>query len=322
MKNFNLIKRTFAFVLLFVLAGFLQVDAQTYQYKKIIGFSDETNAKLEAFMESTVSMKIRKVACFDCDGTLFGQAPHYLADEALYAYAKNNYAGKKDTKSKSKMEIVDQLLHGDNVGVQYVQNRIRFLSGMTPEEIMNMGRAMFMKKYQNKMYPEMKALVANLKNFDFEVWIVSASPELLYQGFCKEQLGIDEDRILGVRSLVTADNIVTDQLVNPVPQDNGKAEVIRTFIKTRPLFVAGNSRGDMEMMNCSVGLKLIINPNDTKANSSLNNKTVKQYWLDDPSCLVVYSNDVPEANYNYVCDEMGVKINESHPKVCKAVIQY
>ena len=96
------------------------VDAQTYEYKPIKGFQDNTNAKIEAFLESTVPMKTRKVAVFDCDGTLFGQAPYYLADEALYDYAKRTYAGKTDAKSKEKMQIVDSLLHGDNVGVDFV----------------------------------------------------------------------------------------------------------------------------------------------------------------------------------------------------------
>ncbi len=61
--------------------------AQSYDYKPIKGFQDSTNERLEAFLESTVPMKTRKVAVFDCDGTLFGQAPYYLADEALYDFA-------------------------------------------------------------------------------------------------------------------------------------------------------------------------------------------------------------------------------------------
>lgn len=223
--------------------------AQSYDYKPIKGFQDSTNERLEAFLESTVPMKTRKVAVFDCDGTLFGQAPYYLADEALYDFAKRNYEGKTDSLSVAKMKIVDQLLHGDNVGVDFVQNRVRFLSGLTADQIQEIGDQMFHQKYQNKMYPEMKALISNLENYGFEVWILSASPELLYQKFCAEQLGLPEDRILGVKSTVGEGNIVSDQLVYPVSQDEGKADVVRTFIKTDPLFVGGNSRGDLEMMN-------------------------------------------------------------------------
>ena len=322
MKTFVRIQCVLTMTLTFVLASLMFVEAQTFTFKPIKGFSDEGNDKLEAFFDSTVPMKTRKVAVFDCDGTLFGQVPYYLADEALYDFAQKNYAGKTDKKSKEKMKIVDQLLHGNNVGVDFVQNRVRFLSGLTAEEIQEIGNNMFQEKYQNKMYPEMKQLLANLKDYDFEIWIVSASPELLYQRFCAEQLGIPEDRILGVKSLVTADGIVTDQLVYPVSQDNGKAEVVNTFIKAKPLFTGGNSRGDMEMMNTSVGLKLIVNPDDQKIEKEMDNKTVKQYWENDPRAITVYSNDVPEGNYKYVTGEWGVKKNATNAKEDKAVIGY
>lgn len=322
MKTLVRIHYVMVMTMTLVIASMMYADAQTYTYKPVKGFSDETNAQLEAFFASTVPMKTRKVAVFDCDGTLFGQVPYYLADEALYDYAQEKYAGKTDKVSKEKMKIVDQLLHGNNVGVEYVQNRIKFLSGLTPSEIGEIGKMMFHEKYQNKMYPEMKQLVANLKDYDFEVWIVSASPEYLYEKFCAEQLGIPQDRILGVKSLVTAEGVTTDQLVFPVPQDNGKAEVVNTFIKAKPLFAGGNSRGDMELMNTSVGLKMIINPDDKKVEKEMDNKTVKQYWVNDPRCIIEYCNDVPEGNHKYVTGELGVKKNVTNAKADKVVIGY
>ena len=300
----------------------LTLSAQTYEYKPIKGFQDKTNAQIEAFLESTVPMKTRKVAVFDCDGTLFGQAPYYLADEALYEYAKKNYEGKTDAKSKEKMKIVDQLLHGDNVGVDFVQNRVRFLSGLTADEIQAIGNNMFHEKYQNKMYPEMKALIRNLEDYGFEVWILSASPELLYQRFCAEQLGLPEDRILGVKSRVGEGGVVTDELVYPVSQDEGKADVVRTFIKADPLFVGGNSRGDLEMMNTSVGLKIMINPDDKKPEKVAGGKTIKHYWENDPRCIIEYCNDVPTEGIQYVTEEWGVKNNATNAKPSEVVINY
>lgn len=315
MKNYFYI----AAALLFSATG---ASAQTYEYKPIKGFQDVTNDRIEAFLESTVPMETRKVAVFDCDGTLFGQAPYYLADEALYDYAKRNYEGKTDSLSVAKMKVVDQLLHGDNVGVDFVQNRVRFLSGLSADDIQKIGNDMFHEKYQNKMYPEMKALIRNLENYGFEVWILSASPELLYQRFCAEQLGLPEDRILGVKSRVGENNIVTDELVYPVSQDEGKADVVRTFIKADPLFVGGNSRGDLEMMNTSVGLKIMINPDDKKPEKVANGKTLKEYWEADPRCIVEYCNDVPTGDYTYVTEEWGVKNNATNAKPSEVVINY
>ncbi|MBD5172630.1 MAG: haloacid dehalogenase-like hydrolase [Bacteroidales bacterium] len=310
------------YLIVFALFGVLSAVAQTYEFKPIKGFQDSTNDRLEAFLESTVPMNTRKVAVFDCDGTLFGQAPYYLADEALYDFAKRNYEGKTDSLSVAKMKIVDQLLHGDNVGVDFVQNRVRFLSGLTADQIQAMGNDMFHQKYQNKMYPEMKALIANLENFGFEVWILSASPELLYQRFCAEQLGLPADRILGVKSRVGEGNVVTDELVFPVSQDEGKADVVRTFIKADPLFVGGNSRGDLEMMNTSVGLKIMINPDDKKPEKVADGKTIKQYWEADPRCIIEYCNDVPTEGITYVTEEWGVKNNATNAKPSEVVINY
>ncbi len=310
------------YLIVSALFGVLSAVAQTYEFKPIKGFQDSTNDRLEAFLESTVPMNTRKVAVFDCDGTLFGQAPYYLADEALYDFAKRNYEGKTDSLSVAKMKIVDQLLHGDNVGVDFVQNRVRFLSGLTADQIQAMGNDMFHQKYQNKMYPEMKALIANLENFGFEVWILSASPELLYQRFCAEQLGLPADRILGVKSRVGEGNVVTDELVFPVSQDEGKADVVRTFIKADPLFVGGNSRGDLEMMNTSVGLKIMINPDDKKPEKVADGKTIKQYWEEDPRCIIEYCNDVPTEGITYVTEEWGVKNNATNAKPSEVVINY
>lgn len=323
MKKLNFMHRALCLVAVMLVTSAVSLNAQTYRYIK--GWPKDVNDRLESFLNSTISMKERKVAAFDCDGTLFGQVPYYLADEALYDYAKKNYEGKSDAKSKEKMKIVDELLHGDNVGLEYVQNRARFLSGLTADEIKKMGKDMFKEKYQTKFYPEMKELLANLDEYGFETWIITASPELLYEQFCTEELGIPNDRILGIRTVTTVDGISTDKLVHPVSQDDGKAEVIHTMIKARPLLVGGNSRGDMEMMNESAGIKLMVNPDDVKVEGKsgglMEGSTVKQYWQKDPNAVIVYCNDVPENDYRninkkytYVTQEYGVKSNRTNKK--------
>lgn len=288
--------------------------AQTYQ--PVSGWADPVNKKLESFLNSTTIIKERKVAVFDCDGTLFGQAPYYLADEAIYAFAKKTYASHSDSLSKAKMAIIDTMLHGDNVGVNYVKNRIAFLAGLTPDEVKTIGKNCFHEKYQKKFYPEMRELLANLQQYGFEIWVLSASPELLYQQFVKENLGIPEDRILGVKSVISQGKI-TNRMVYPIPQDGGKAEAIQTFIKTRPLFVGGNSRGDLEMMNESVGIKLIVNPDNEKIEQGahagvMNGYTVKQYW-DKHEGLTVYCKDIPEGDNHYITKEWKVSANKSNP---------
>ncbi|MCM4162337.1 MULTISPECIES: HAD family phosphatase [unclassified Arenibacter] len=297
-------------LLLFVFIG------HTQSYRNIGGWSTEINQKIESFLNSTLIIKERKVAVFDCDGTLFGQTPYYLADEAIYSYAKDKFAARSDSLSLAKMAIINNLIQGNNVGVDYVKNRIGFLSGLSPEEIETIGENYFRAKYQTKFYPEMRELLANLQEYGFEIWVLTASPEILYQKFVSENLGIPENRILGVKSVISQGK-VTDKIVYPIPQDKGKAEAIQTFIKARPLFVGGNSRGDLEMMNESIGIKMIVNPDDGKVEKGLHagameGHTVKEYW-DRHNGLAVYCKDVPEGSYHYVSEEMNIKPNKVNP---------
>lgn len=303
-----------------VLQFFLLCVVTTYSqsYKQIESWPLETNQKIRSFLNASLIIKERKVAVFDCDGTLLGQAPHYLADEAMYALAKERYANRNDSISKAKMAIIERLSTGDNVGMAYVTNRIKFFSGLSPEEMEAIGDYYFHEKYQTKFYPEMLELLANLEAYGFEIWVLTASPEVLYQKFVSENLGIPVYRILGVKSVVSNGKI-TDHMVYPIPQDYGKAEAIQTVIKARPLFVGGNSRGDLEMMNESIGIKMIVNPDSGKVekgehSGAMNGYTVKEYW-DIYGGLSVYCNDVPEKAYHYISQERHIKPNKSNPKV-------
>lgn len=291
-------------------------SAVAQAFHPISGWPDSVNNRIENFLNNTKVITERKVAVFDCDGTLFGQSPYYLADEAIYAYAKRHYEGKSDSRSINKMKIINNMLHGSNTGMAYVKERIDFLSGMTTEEVQRMGEDCFKQKYRNKFYPQMRELLADLKAYGFEIWVLSASPELLYQGFVHEETGIPVDRILGVKSVIRNDT-VTNTLVFPVPQDGGKAEALQTFIKAQPLFAGGNSRGDMEMMNQSAGLKLIVNPDSQQVEKGLEagemeGKTVYGYWSDHRA-VMVHCKDVPEGKINYITGQWGIKRNKSNP---------
>ena len=113
------------------------------------------------------------------------------------------------------MAILNRMVKdGNNVGKPYVEDRVHFLAGLTPEEILEMGYACYQTSYRNKFYPEMKQLIANLKEYGFEVWILTASPEFLYQKFLAEELGIPEVNILGVKSVVVDGKLIDDHLTD------------------------------------------------------------------------------------------------------------
>lgn len=285
-------------LLLFCFSSFL--SAQT-EFKPIQAFTEEVNTKIEQFLITASNEKGRKVAVFDGDGTVLGQAPHYLADECLYIYAKEHPAYKSD--------LIDVMRKQSNVSIPYVQNRIKFLSGFTLEEVRKMGEDCFNKYYPGKIFQPMRELIENLKENGFEIWIVSASPEALYQQFLSKAFAIPITHIIGVKSVVR-NGIVTDETIHPIPQDEGKMETIETFIQEKPLFVAGNSRGDREMIEFSRGMKFIVNPDEhieTGQTESVADYAKRNNWI------VVRIKDVPAENFPWVSSkEFGVRINKTN----------
>lgn len=307
--------RKIIIILFIFITNISLINAQKYNYIK--GWSKEANTKIEKFLDSVKNYKDRKVAVFDCDGTVFGQVPYYLADEALYMYADNNYKGKTDEKSQQKLAILDRMVKdGDNVGKSYIEDRVHFLSGLSPEEIRQIGVDCYHKTYKGKIYPEMKEFINNLKNYGFEVWILTASPELLYQKFISEELGIPPLNVVGAKSVIE-NNKLTDQIILPIPQDDGKAYTIETFIQAKPLVVGGNSRGDLDMLNESVGLKVIVNPDNNtvrpKEDGVIAGYTVKSYWENNDG-IIVYCKDSVDPTINYHTKQWNIRTNKDTSK--------
>lgn len=308
-------KRLLSIVFLASLGLVTALNAQTYRH--ISGWSQEINDHIEGFLNSTITMDVRKVAVFDSDGTTFGQVPHYLADEALYRYADNVLKERKDRESKEKLKILDRMVKdGNNVGKPYVEDRVHFLAGLSPEEIETIGYECYIESYGNKTYPEMKQLVANLKEYGFEVYILTASPEFLYQKFVSEEYGIPVTNVVGAKCVVK-EGVTTGEIIPPIPQDDGKAHTIETFIKARPLIVGGNSRGDMDMLNESVGLKIVVNPDDVTVrgpeDGPMAGHTVKSYW-EKEGALIVRCNDVRDPKVRFHAGEWKIRENRANPK--------
>ncbi len=266
----------------------------------VAGFSKAANDAMAAFLKRTAAHTGRKVAVFDGDGTVFGQTPHYLADECLFAHAQAHPERKPDIIAKMKTQ--------SNVSLPYVQNRIRYLAGMSLKEIRQLGVTCYERDYKGKIYAPMQGLIGHLKAAGFEVWIVTASPEALYQRFLATALQIPITRVIGVKSVVSG-GVTTDRMVEPVPQDRGKLEAIETFVQVQPLLVGGNSRGDKEMIEHSADLKLIVNPDEHVApdqKTSVADYAKKHGWL------VVRIRDVPAAGFPAVSSKVfGMRLNKT-----------
>ena len=100
------ISNRFFYAIVVLLNVFAVGSLYAQQYRPIATWPDETNACIEEFLNTTLTVTDRKVAVFDCDGTVFGQAPYYLADEALYDYADKNYKNRKNRDKRWRFSTV------------------------------------------------------------------------------------------------------------------------------------------------------------------------------------------------------------------------
>lgn len=287
----------FIFLLLFIAVSYSQDDIV---FQNINGFTEKANIQLKQFLVQTQNEQGRKIAVFDGDGTVLGQTPHYLADECMYQYAKQH--------PQQKPKIIEEMKSQSNVSLPYVQNRIHFVAGLSLQFYRDLGEACFKKYYASKIFEPMRELINLLKKNNFEIWIVTASPEGMYQQFLSKEFQIPITHIIGVKSVIR-NGIITDDIVIPVPQDHGKKEAIETFVQDVPLLVAGNSRGDKEMIEFSRGLKMIVNPDEHIGHDqieSIADYAKKNNWL------IVRIKDVQEPGFPAVSSkEFGVRLNKT-----------
>lgn len=299
MKHSNFIKTIFYSFLIIAISS-CKSASNTTLFTQIDGFSTQANQQLKSFFEKHKNTEGRKIAVFDGDGTVMGQTPHYLADECMYQYAKENPEWKK--------EIIDTITKLSNVSLPYVQYRVKYISGKSLQFYRDLGEKTFNKYYKDKIFKPVKSLISTLKNNNFEIWIVTASPEGMYQQFLSKEFDIPITNIIGVKSVIK-NGIITDHMVHPVPQDEGKMEAIETFIQGKPLLVAGNSRGDKEMIEFSGDLKMIVNPDEHIAKGqqqSISDYAKKENWL------IVKINDTPRNNFPSISSEnFGIRLNKT-----------
>ena len=293
-------KKIITYIYTFIIIMFCTYCGNGIYFKPIKGFSPDMNNIIKEFLIRHHGKKIRKVAVFDGDGTVLGQTPHYLADECMYEFAKKH--------PEKHPKVINRIKKQRNTSMPYVKGRVEFFSGSSLEDIRNLGADCFNRNYKNKIFQPMKELIAILKKNDFEVWIVTASPEALYQKFLSRGLDVPITNVVGVKSVVRH-GIITDRIVHPVPQDEGKTEAIETFVQTKPLLVGGNSRGDKEMIEFSKDIKMIVNPDEHISpgqTMSIADYAKKKKWL------IVKIRDVPEAGFPAISSkDFNVRLNKT-----------
>ena len=269
------------------------------RYLYIGGFTNKQNQDLRNFIKSNENYKGRKIAVFSIDGALINQTPYYASDEAMYLYAKNNPAWNSEILKK-----VNTAASHEN---KYIENKTLYWSGLSVDQVEEIGNKTLRKHYS--FFPEMFDFLGNLKTNNFEIWLITSSPEVLYQKFFSDYLGIPENRIIGSKTVIE-DGKLTENFIQPYLNREGKKGAVETFIKARPLIVVGHSYSDIDMLSYSKNIKVIVNPNNKEEHKSLGDKCVDEYAV-NKGWLILDLKDVPtERSKGMVSGEYNIKEND------------
>lgn len=107
-----------------------------------------------------------------------------------------------------------------------------------------------------------RELVWALHRHGWEVWVVTASAEVLVQAVA-EQYGIHPHRVLGMRLAVGDDGAYVPGVLPPVTWREGKLDALRLAIGRDPTLMLGDSQGDLPLLRAA-RRRLVLDKGDER----------------------------------------------------------
>ncbi|MGA8109821.1 MAG: HAD-IB family phosphatase [Acidobacteriaceae bacterium] len=180
-----------------------------------------------------------RLAVFDCDGTLWN------GDAGL---GFMNWSMETGLLSRNASDwIADQhrLYRNDQVSeLEICGEMVQVYDGLREDEMRRAAARYFSTQVEAQIFPEMLALVADLRSAGADIWAVSSTNNWVIEEGAR-RFGIPAERVLAACVRVH-NGLVTSDLID-VPTDEGKAEALRRAA-VRPDAVFGNSIHDFAML--------------------------------------------------------------------------
>jgi phosphoserine phosphatase len=226
-----------------------------------------TRAVVLDFLEAARQVPVeRRVACFDNDGTLWCERPTYVQLDFFIDVMKTAITHDPDLAEEPELAA---LLSGDAAAIKEIGlERIGFAlaglcAGLTPEEFTAQVRA-FMTTSTHPVlgrpmlantYQPMLELLEELRRRDFAVTIVTGGGTEFVRAVSQELYGVPPEAVVG--TLIEYDYAHDDdrpglrrstRLLGAANEGAAKVSNIQTQLGRRPILAAGNSGGDLEML--------------------------------------------------------------------------
>jgi phosphoglycolate phosphatase-like HAD superfamily hydrolase len=227
-----------------------------------------------------------RIAVFDNDGTLWAEQPMYF--QLLYAIDRLREMAKADP-SVASTDVLRAAVNGDMgaVGAAGKQGLVEIVmvshAGMSVEEfqadvrkwVANSRHPEAGRPYGTMLYQPMLELLRYLRDEGFATYIVSGGGLHFMRAFAEEAYGIPPQQVVGSAgnaSYTIVDGVPTimkDPGIAFIDDGAGKPVGIDSKIGKRPIFVAGNSDGDFEMLEWATSgdgprFGLIVHHTDSK----------------------------------------------------------
>ncbi|MFB2564166.1 HAD family hydrolase [Rhizobium sp. IMFF44] len=206
-----------------------------------------------------------RIAVFDNDGTLWTEQPYYVQFGFMLDRVKTLAPQHPEWKTK---EPFKSILNGDLKGLAkggemgIVELATATHAGMTTDQFSKIVTDWFVKAthpktgkpYTDMTYLPMRELLDYLRANGFKTYIVSGGGVEFMRPVTEHLYGIPPEQVVG-STIATEYAIVGDvpvlkrlPKIDFVDDGRGKPSGINKFIGRKPIFVAGNSDGDYEMM--------------------------------------------------------------------------
>ena len=136
-------------------------------------------------------------------------------------------------------------LRGEVSEVAICGEMVQMYQRLREEEMRRAAKAFFAAQVERNIFPEMQALVEELRNKGVDIWAVSSTNNWVIEEGVR-RFGIAADRVLAACVEVKG-GVVTDVLLD-VPTDEGKVTALARVGVTAPDAVFGNSVHDAAML--------------------------------------------------------------------------
>ncbi len=217
--------------------------------------------------------KDQAFAVFDFDNTvIFNDITEatllYLSENNLFR-DKNLVEASLESYSRAVYKKYHELLDAGEIKVAY-RLAIKILSGFFENEIEALVKEVLESVGKDiKIRVEVIELVNFLKSKDVDVWIISASPEILVWQAMKN-FNIKAN-LIGVKNIII-DGKITDGIEEPIPMFEGKVDCIRKYIGDgkKPLLGIGDSNNDLAMIEYSE-IKVVVDRQNSLAEKAKQN---------------------------------------------------